>query len=690
MYLLRQGDPLSPYLFILCADVLSGLLSKEAILNNIHGIQVARQAPKISHLLFADDSLLFARANTVEAERILKILHSYQRASGQVVNLDKSEASFSRNVRDEEKEMICNQMNVKTMMSHTRYLGLPVVFGRSKKEIFSFVIDRVWKKLKGWKEIFLSRAGKEVLIKAVAQAISSYIMSCYKLPEGCCNEIEGLLARFWWGAKEGERKIHWMSWERLSKAKIKEGMGFRGISDFNKALLGKHCWRLLTGEDTLMGKIFKSRYHPRGSFLDAKLGFSPSYAWRTIMSARELIMKGSKWRIGYGEKVRIWHDNWIPSKGSTIVQSRTGTLQQDAYVSALIDQDTKQWNRDSVFSNFNSFESRLIVSIPLSCRLLEDSLVWFGEKDGKYSVRSAYHLLGDERKNRLPRSSHGPHEKLWKEIWRVNLPNRVKNFIWRLSKNILPIRANLCKKGIKIEPLCPMCNSATETVQHLFMECNFSKLNWFSSSLGIHVPSNCDLNNWLLGWLEKEDMLGSQLFCTTMWKMWSYRNQVVFNQISPYPPAVANAALDFIVEFNHTNEKKRNQLQPHGAAAVAAAPSLVYNAHVIQVDAGCFPEGFTTFGCVFKDGPDSVYFLACNKEEVSTEPVLDEALAIRWCLQLAKEKGLQDVTIQYDALAVVECFRGSNSLASIDLIVLDVRPLWKILVVCLLIMFVET
>jgi len=82
------------------------------------------------------------------------------------------------------KEMICNKMNVKTMMSHTRYLGLPVVFGRSKKEFFSFVIDRVWKKLKGWKERYLSRAGKEVLIKAVAQAIPSYIMSCYKLPEG--------------------------------------------------------------------------------------------------------------------------------------------------------------------------------------------------------------------------------------------------------------------------------------------------------------------------------------------------------------------------------------------------------------------------------------------------------------------------------------------------------------------------
>lgn len=178
-------------------DVLSALLKKEVSANRIHGLQVARKAPKILHLFFADDSLLFARANSFEADCIMDTLSRYQTASGQVVNLDKSEASFSRNVHDEVKDMIRNRMEVKTVMSHSRYLGLPVVFGRSKKEIFSFVIDRVWKKIKGWKERFLSRAGKETLIKAVAQAIPSYIMSCYKLPEGCCKDIEAMLARFW-------------------------------------------------------------------------------------------------------------------------------------------------------------------------------------------------------------------------------------------------------------------------------------------------------------------------------------------------------------------------------------------------------------------------------------------------------------------------------------------------------------
>jgi hypothetical protein len=101
-------------------------------------------------------------------------------------------------------------------------------------------------------------------------------MSCYKLPNGCCDEIENMIARFWWGSQEGNRKIHWLSWERMSKSKKSGGMGFRGFRNFNKALLGKQCWRLLTNENSLMARLFKSRYYPRSNFLDANSGFQPS------------------------------------------------------------------------------------------------------------------------------------------------------------------------------------------------------------------------------------------------------------------------------------------------------------------------------------------------------------------------------------------------------------------------------
>lgn len=156
---------------------------------------------------------------------ILQVLSHYQEASGQQVNLDKTKVSF--------------RMRVKTIQSHMKYLGLPVLFGRSKKEIFSIVVNRVWKKLKGWKEGVVSRAGKEVLIKAVVQAIPTYMMSCFELLEGVCNDLESLMEKFWWGSQDENHKIHWTSWENLPVANGEGGMGFRGVFRFSCESFGE-------------------------------------------------------------------------------------------------------------------------------------------------------------------------------------------------------------------------------------------------------------------------------------------------------------------------------------------------------------------------------------------------------------------------------------------------------------------
>ncbi|XP_058760958.1 uncharacterized protein LOC131634318 [Vicia villosa] len=126
----------------------AGLIKTAAQNNKIHGVQVARKAPCISHLF----CLLFFCANSAEADCVLEILKTYQESSGQMVNMEKSEVSFSQNVRDEDRNLIRNRMCVKTVDRHSKYLGLPVIFGRSKKEIFAMGVERVWKKMKGWKE----------------------------------------------------------------------------------------------------------------------------------------------------------------------------------------------------------------------------------------------------------------------------------------------------------------------------------------------------------------------------------------------------------------------------------------------------------------------------------------------------------------------------------------------------------
>jgi hypothetical protein len=234
---LRQGDPLSPYLFIICADVLSNLLIKAQEENIIKGVKVAHGAPELTHLLFADDSLIFCRANDEEVKQVSNIITDYQNASGQLVNINKSEIMFSKHVREEVKRSIHQILPMQQVKQFAKYLGMPTYIGRSKNQTFQFLQDKIWKKLKGWKEKHLSFAGRATLIKAVAQAIPTYIMSIFLLPKSLCDHMESQICRFWWGNNVDKRKIHWVNWKKTCKAKSKGGMGFKDLRAFNEARL---------------------------------------------------------------------------------------------------------------------------------------------------------------------------------------------------------------------------------------------------------------------------------------------------------------------------------------------------------------------------------------------------------------------------------------------------------------------
>ncbi len=109
--------------------------------------------------------------------------------------------------------------------------------GSAKRRAFHEIKDRVWRRLQGWKEKLLSQAGREVLIKAVIQAIPTYAMSCFKFPTGLCVELSSMPARFWWGQRGSEWKVHWLSKQKLIKPKKEGGIEFRDLQLFNQALL---------------------------------------------------------------------------------------------------------------------------------------------------------------------------------------------------------------------------------------------------------------------------------------------------------------------------------------------------------------------------------------------------------------------------------------------------------------------
>ena len=172
-----QGDPLSPYLFLLCVEGLSALIHEAACNNQISGISICRGCLIITHLFFANDSLLFCKANTQEGKNLVEILGKYEATSGQKVNTDKSSVFFNSNTTPKSREEILNILGPMQGTRHNKYLGLPSIIGKSKTQVFVEVKENVGKKLVGWKEKLFSIGGREILIKAVAQAVPTYTMS---------------------------------------------------------------------------------------------------------------------------------------------------------------------------------------------------------------------------------------------------------------------------------------------------------------------------------------------------------------------------------------------------------------------------------------------------------------------------------------------------------------------------------
>jgi len=195
--------------------------------------------PRLSHLFFADDSIIFCKANSVEWRRIMRILRIYEKGSGQKLNLQKTSLFFSRNTSLERKQEILRQSRLSESHRIDTYLGLPSFVGQSKEHAFSYVKDRVWKKISNWKPQFLSQAGKEVLLKSMVQALPTHCMGVFQLPISLCKDINNLMQKIWWQHMNKNFKIHWVSWEKMGRSKSVGGMGFRDLVLFNKAMLAK-------------------------------------------------------------------------------------------------------------------------------------------------------------------------------------------------------------------------------------------------------------------------------------------------------------------------------------------------------------------------------------------------------------------------------------------------------------------
>ena len=356
-----------------------------------------------------------------EATEIKRILKVYESSSGQQLNCHKTSLFFSPNTDNDVKERVKSMFGAQVIKSHEAYLGLPSLVGRSKNNTFAQLKQRVANKVSGWKEKILTPAGKEILIKSVAQAVPSYTMSCFLLPKNLCDELTSVIRQFWWGQIGNEKKITWLSLDGMCVPKDRGGLGFRDLRSFNLALLAKQGWRLLTNLNSLFSRVYKAKYFPHCSFAEATLGRNPSYAWRSLMAAQNIIQRGMRWQVGNGDKIRVWHDKWIPRSCTYKVISTEKPNSSNALVCELINRGTGEWNIDKLNSWFLPEDREAILGIPLSSSNTNDRIVWAENRSGKFTVKSAYALALEEKAHNTEAdcSEELARRKIWKTNWKL-------------------------------------------------------------------------------------------------------------------------------------------------------------------------------------------------------------------------------------------------------------------------------
>lgn len=673
---LRQGDPLSPYLFIICAEGLSSLIRQAEGSGTIRGAKICKNAPIISHLLFADDCFLFFKAKSGQALGMKNILEMYESASGQSINFQKFEVFYSRNVDDAVKASISQILGVQQVMGTGKYLGVPSMVGRSRTSTFKFVKERVWKKINSWSSKCLSQAGRETLIKSVLQSIPSYIMSIFAIPKSIIVDIEKMLNSFWWGHnKRNTKGINWMSWERLSIHKKEGGLGFKNLRAFNEGMLGKQAWKFMTEPHNIVTRLFKAKYFNKCDFLDSKIGHNPSYVWRSIWGAKRVVSEGYKWSIGSGTDICVWDQRWLVDDGVLQKPESLPEEFKELTVADLFISQTRFWNVGLLRNLVSNEDTNRILNTPIFESNQHDRRVWKSETNGIYSVRSGYRISLSQHVDLSTHRCDGN----WVLLWNLKVPPKVKTFLWRSCRNALPTRVRLQDRGVNCTKTCALCENEDEDSMHLFFYCTKSKQCWQQLGLWSKVHQKAQLNLsfgvTMFEILQELDSSQRVIWACVMWSIWKQRNDCIWRNEVMTTAAVRDRGLNLLTGWQNAQDS-RNRADVQQQRIDDTVWRKPDEGHFkCNVDAAFFKESNRVgIGICIRDDNGR---LVKARTSWST-PLLDvpegEAIGLLYAIRWAKELNLNNITFELDSKRVVDSFHSTrNDVSDLGAIIRECR-----------------
>jgi hypothetical protein len=559
---LRQGDPLSPLLFVIVMEALSKMLTVTVNRGLLSGFSVGSRLSEglnISHLLFADDTLIFCGAIPHHLRILRVLLLCFEVVSGLKVNMAKSALIPVGNVVNVED--LADILGCGVSSLPLQYLGMPLGASFKAKPIWNGVVEKIERRLASWKRMYLSKGGRITLIKSTLSNLPTYLLSLFLIPASVANRIEKLYRDFLWGGLGNEFKFHLVNWSKVCSPISEGGLGIRNLRTFNKALLGKWLWRYAHEREAWWRIVVDAKFGSMRGGWCSRVPSGPHGVglWKNIRRGWSVLFSHTRFELGNGSKISFWDDLWcgdlplrvafpvlydIACEKHALVADYLDLSSGSPHWDVTFIRAAHDWELASVASFFT-----LLYSHPPS-REGEDKLWWIPSRKGKFDVRSFYRVLVGINAHHFP----------WKSIWRTKAPVKVAFFAWSAALGKILTMDNLRKRHVIVIDRCCMCKRHGESVDHLLLHCEAASALWSTifSRFGLSwvMPLRViDLfASWWTGGRSQSAVVWKMVPSCLMWCLWRERNDRNFED--------QERSIEELKSFFYSNQPRGKNHEP--------------------------------------------------------------------------------------------------------------------------------
>jgi ribonuclease HI len=429
--------------------------------------------------------------------------------------------------------------------------------------------------------------------------------------------------------------------------------------------------------------MLKAVYFPNTDILQANIGSNPSQIWRALCEGRDVLSMGLIRRIGDGRTTNVWNENWVP-RNFNLRPVCAKTREPPQRVSEFMCATTRTWKEEVLNQHLIPMDVEAVKTIPISHTMQPDFWAWHYEKNGIFTVRSAYKMIVEIKQRRLDwlegrtaTSNSEEKEKQWKNLWKVKVPAKLKIFAWRLARSSLPTGQERVRRHMSTTSVCPICSAADDDWRHSLINCNMARAVWALMDDEIVDPvimdETTDPKLWLMTLCNTLNQRVFVQILVTLWSIWWARRKAIHEDEFQSPLSTHVFIKKYLSELDWVQGAQQNVPPVAGRTEPVKWIRPDHGVMKLNVDgavAKTMERGAVGVVCRSDQG---VYLGASAVVfEGITDPAMLEALACREALVLAEDLQLQKVKVASDCLSVVHDINSGGCHSQYSMIVRDI------------------